>query len=68
MGRALFSGLGLKQHSSPEYMQSLTEIMRSITDDEKVLRGLDSSEKAVEAWAQAEQAAREAQRDASNSP
>lgn len=59
---ALLSGLGLKQHKSPEYMQSLADLMSSITDDDKVQKALQSSQSAVRAWAEAERAARDAQR------
>ena len=59
---ALLSGLGLKQHTSPEYMQSLADLMSNITDDEKVQKALQSSQSAVRAWAEAERAARDAPR------
>lgn len=43
MIQALVTGVGLKQHTSAEYMQSLTDVMRSTSEDEKVLRVLNSS-------------------------
>lgn len=58
---ALFTGLGLKHHTSPEYLQSLTDVLRSITEDEKVRRGVEACQSAVRAWAEAKQAVRVSQ-------